>query len=310
MPGRSDRRGAIRTVRWRNAWLASALALLTVLVLLPEAFAQRRQRAQPVPIPQPTRPAGPSSASDPSSQLPRETVQADISTRRIAVTSSFSGTEIVVFGAVDNSRQSSPEAGIYDIVVVVSGTPMRLTARKKNRVLGVWLNTEQLQFKSVPSYYAIASTRPLEDIASEEVLKSSGIGFDYVPMVLGAGEAEGRSAAEIKEFRDAVVRLKRSAKLYTRDEYSVAFIGRSLFRASVDVPANVTIGTLDAKVYLFRNSELLHQYNARLELEREGLENALHEFAFGYPLSYGIATVLMAIGAGLLAASLFRKGAH
>lgn len=233
-----------------------------------------------------------------------------MSTRRVAVTASFAGTEIVVFGAVDNSRQTSPEAGLYDIVIVVAGTPAKLIARKKSRVLGVWLNTDKLSFASVPSYYAISSTRPLEEVASDEVLKSSGIGFDFVPMTLAKGEAEAKSAAEIKQFRDAIVRLKRKERLFTQDEYGVAFIGRSLFRASVDVPANVMVGGFDTRVFLFKDRELLHQYTARLELEREGLEDTLHAFAFRNPLLYGITTVLLAIGSGLLASTLFRRGAH
>ena len=287
----------------------AVVGLLTALSFSSDAFGQqRRQRATPLPgleraVPQPK-------STDTGTQLPRETVQADVSTRRVAVTSSFSGTEIVIFGAVDNSRQTSAEAGLYDIVVVVVGAPTRLVARKKNRVLGIWLNTEKLEFLNVPSYYVIASTRPLDDIASEEVLKSSGIGLNYVPMTLGKGEAETRSATEIKEFRDAIVRLKRKERLFGHEEYNVAFIGRSLFRASVDVPANVTLGSFETRVFLFRNRELLHQYNARLDLEREGLEDTLHAFAFGYPLLYGLATVLLALASGLLASTIFSRGAH
>ena len=288
---------------------SAVVCVLAALSFGSDAYGQqRRQRATPLPgleraVPQPK-------STEAGTPQPRETVQADVSTRRVAVTSSFSGTEIVVFGAVDNSRQTSAEAGLYDIVVVVVGTPTRLVARKKNRVLGIWLNSDKLEFQSVPSYYVIASTRPLDDIASEEVLKSSGIGLGYVPMTLAKGEAETRSAAEIKEFRDAIVRLKRKEKLFGQEEYNVAFIGRSLFRASVDVPANVTLGSFETRVFLFRNRELLHQYNTRLDLEREGLEDALHAFAFGYPLLYGIATVLLALAAGLLASSIFTKGAH
>lgn len=304
--------------RLGQSWLRAVVFVLTALLVVTLAYEaalgqQRRQRATPMPsppIPEKALPKKAPEAANPAVELPRETVQADISTRRVAVTATFAGTEIVVFGAVDNSRQTSPEAGLYDIVIMVSGTPSRLIARKKSRVLGVWMNTERLTFSSVPSYYAIAATRPLDEIASEDVLKSMGIGFDFVPMTLGKGEAETRSAAEIKEFRDAIVRLKRKERLFTKDEYSVAFIGRSLFRASVDVPANVTVGSFDTRVFLFKNRELLHQYTARLDLEREGIEDALHAFAFKYPLSYGIATVLLALGSGLLASTLFRKGGH
>ena len=55
----------------------------------------------------------------------RESVQADVSARTVSVTSSFNGTEIVIFGAVDNSQQPSAESGYYDVVIVVEGVPGR-----------------------------------------------------------------------------------------------------------------------------------------------------------------------------------------
>lgn len=301
---------------WQLPWSRGSSKILLVgavlmLAVLPSDAQQRRQRATPVPSPAPERVVPPKPALEESAApMPRETVQADISTRRVAVTSNFTGTEIVVFGAVDYSRQPSPESGYYDVVVVVEGTPSRLVARRKERVLGLWLNTDSLAFQSVPNYYSIASTRPTEEIAPAAVLKAAGIGFDYVPMVLAKGVAETSNPADLKQFRDAVVRLKQREKLYSEVDYGATFIGRSLFRASVDVPANVTVGPFETRVFLFRNGELLSRYVARLNLEREGVEQYLYEAAFRFPLIYGLATVLLAVVSGLLASTLFRKGAH
>jgi len=285
----------------------AAAAWLTIAGSL-GALGQRTQEGAPIPVPVPERiePTPPAAPGDVSAVLPRETVQADISTRTVPVTSNFSGTEIVVFGAVDHSRQSSAEAGLYDVVIVVVGTPTRLTVRKKGRVAGLWLNTDSMTFDSVPSYYAIASTRPLDEVASPEVLKSTGIGFDYVPMELSKS-AEGRTATEVKEFRQAIVTLKNKDRLFTSSEYSVAFIGRSLFRASIDVPANVVVGPFETRVYLFRNGELLSQYNAKLELHRQGFEELMYGLAFRKPLLYGLSIISIAMGAGLFAAMVFRR---
>jgi uncharacterized protein (TIGR02186 family) len=269
-----------------------------------------------VPVPNPERPAAEQKSSDQQAASPaatpevRETVQADVSTRRVAVTANFSGTEIVVFGAVDNSRQTSAEAGLYDVVIVLVGTPSRLVARRKANVAGMWMNVQSLVFDSVPSYYAIVSTRPLDEIASPDVLKAYDIGFDHVRMTLSSGSFSGPPTRQIKEFRDAVVRIKQKERLYQQEEYGVAFIGRSLFRATVDLPANVTVGPFDTRVFLFRDGELLSQYTARLNLEREGVEEVLHGFALRRPLLYGLATVALAVSAGLLATAVFRKGAH
>ena len=124
-------------------------------------------------------------------ELPPETVQADVSTRNVAVTSSFTGTEIVVFGAVDNSRQPGAEAVLYDIVVVIEGTPNRIAVRKKSQLGGIWMNTRNASFDGVPSYYAIWSTRPLDEIASEATMIGYEIGFDHVRMApVGGTEAQ------------------------------------------------------------------------------------------------------------------------
>lgn len=296
-------RGVVRLV------LCLAMAICLATPHAADAQVPRRQRSVPVPVPQPQRidpvpGIGPGEVAD-ATNLPRETVQADVSTRNVPVTSNFSGTEIVVFGAVDHSRQESAEAGLYDIVIVVVGTPTRLTVRKKGKAAGIWLNMDSLTFDSVPSYYAIASTRPLDEIASPEVLKSTGIGFDYVPMEL-AKSAEGRTAQDIKEFRQAIVGLKNKDRLYTTNEYGVAFIGRSLFRASIDVPANVVVGPFETRVFLFRNGELLSQYKASLELQRQGFEEAMYGLAFRRPLIYGLIMITIAMGSGLLVATLFR----
>lgn len=297
-------------LHWRRCERLVLILMAAVwLALMGSALAnaQGRQRVTPIPVPVPQRiePSPPGAAGDAPTELPRETVQADVSTRNVPVTSNFAGTEIVVFGAVDHSRQPSAESGLYDVVIVVVGTPTRLTVRKKGRVAGLWLNTDSMTLESVPSYYAIASTRPLDEIASPDVLKSTGIGFDYVPMELSKS-AEGRTAGAVKEFRQAIVTLKNKERLYTNNEYAVAFIGRSLFRASIDVPANVVVGPFETRVFLFRNGELLSQYNAKLELQRQGFEELMYGLAFRKPIVYGFSIIAIAMSAGLLAAMAFR----
>ena len=269
------------------------------------------RRGRQVPVPSGTQvPAKGDEVRAP--ELPPETVQADVSTRNVAVTSSFTGTEIVVFGAVDNSRQPGAESGVYDIVVVIEGTPSRIAVRKKSQHGGIWFNTRNASFEKVPNYYAIWSTRPLDEIASEATMIGYEIGFDHVRMTPAGGtEAQGSSsrlpAADAGEFRTALVRLKTKQGLYVKNDFGVSFIGRSLFRANITLPANVTLGPFETRVYLFRSEKLLSQYDVRLNLEREGVERHVHDFAVNWPLIYGFATVLLAVGMGLLAATLNGK---
>ncbi|MEQ1653572.1 MAG: TIGR02186 family protein [Hyphomicrobium sp.] len=239
---------------------------------------------------------------------PRETVEADVSTRSVAITSGFTGTEIIIFGTVENSRQPSAEAGTYDVVVVVEGTPAPVVVRKKARVGGLWINSSSVRFASFPSYYAIASTRPIDEISDAEVLNKNEIGFNHIRMVPSGrayiGTANPKDAIE---FREAVIRLKQRDRLYLTADYGVTFIGRSLFRSTITLPPNVPVGPLTARVYLLKDGQLLSSYISKVTMERAGLERFLHDAAYERPLLYGLAMIAMAAMAGLAAAFAFSR---
>ena len=235
-------------------------------------------------------------------------VEADASTRQVAITSSFTGTEILVFGTVENSVQQSAEAGTYDVVVVVEGQPAPVIVRKKSRVGGLWINTTSMRFASLPSFYAIASTRPIDEFADAALLDANGIGFEHVRMIhAGSGRTDATDPAELAGFKDALVRLKERQHLFVKTDFGVAFIGRSLFRATIALPPNVPVGPLTARVYLFKEGKLLGQYTSHVTLERQGIERYIHDAALTKPLFYGLATVLMAVTAGLTAAYAFSR---
>ncbi len=241
--------------------------------------------------------------------LPIESVEADVSTRSVAVTSSFTGTEIIIFGSVEHSRQPTAESGYYDVAIVVDGTPAPVIARRKANVGGIWINAESMLFEKVPSYYAITSTRPLEEIADQQVLDKHRIGFESIHMKVAPHQAQ-LPPEDLAEFRAAVIRLKQKEQLYQKSDYGVAFIGRSLFRTTIDLPANVPVGPLVTHTYLFKDGKLLSKKTNNVNLEREGLERYLHSFAFDYPMLYGIFAVLIAVAAGLIASSLFKRASH
>jgi len=295
--------------RGATAGLLATLAAGFLALAATETQAQRRQKAPP-----PVAREAPHTRAEEVKRLQqpgaRESVQADVSARNVAVTSSFNGIEIVIFGAVDNSQQPSAESGYYDVLIVVEGVPGRIVARRKNNVAGLWLNTASATFDLVPSYYAIASTRPIDEITTEEFRASHGVGFQHLRFTPAFGQTQALSTEDLKQFREAIIRLKEKQGLYIQDNFRVAFIGKSLFRATIELPANVTVGPFETRVYLFHQENLLSQYTVRLNLEREGVERYLHRFAFGYPTLYGLMTVTIAVAAGFLASTMFRKAAH
>lgn len=297
--------------RRRGRMIATAAALGIGLLGLGvmEAMAQQKRKA-PQPVPKEAAHSRQQDIKREQQPGARESVEADVSARNIAVTSSFNGTEIVIFGAIDGSQQPSPESGYYDVIIIVEGVPGRVVVRRKNNVAGLWLNTASAIFDTVPSYYAVASTRPIDEIAPAEFRALHGIGLQHIKFTPAIGQSHPLSNEDIKEYRDAINRLKRKDSLYIDNQYGVTFTGKSIFRASIVLPANVTVGPFDTRVFLFREEKLLSRFTVRLTLEREGLERHLHAFAFRLPTLYGIVTVMIAVGAGLLASTVFRKSAH
>jgi uncharacterized protein (TIGR02186 family) len=279
------------------------LACLFAVMMIVPAGAQDPRPPRMGP-PQPVAPQPPTSIA-PSLQ---PTIEADVSTRSVEVTTGFTGHEILVFGAVDNSQAPQDHVGYYDVVVVVEGTPFPVVARRKSDVAGVWINTSSVTFASVPSYYAIASTRPIEEIAGPLVLERHAIGFQHIKMTPAAGYRWHFKDYELAAFRTAVIRLKKRDNLYVIEPNNgVTFTGRSLFRSTIALPANVPVGPLVARTYLFRNGEVVSAHIARVTLQRAGVERVVHNFAFVYPMSYGLLAVLLAVVSGLLASAYFRR---
>lgn len=240
---------------------------------------------------------------------PHESVDADVSVRSVAVTSAFTGTEVVLFGAINNARPQTSRTDGYDIVIVFEGSPTSVLVRRKSNIGGIWLNSSALQLDRLPSYYAIASTRPLSEIAVPEKLKAYRIGLGYVEAEEEPRHAKLMSKDQIAAFKVAAIEQKRKEGLYDEADYGVSFIGRSLFRSSIQLPANVPVGPLTARVYLFRSGDVVAQSPARVMLSRKGIERSLYSFAFDHPLFYGLTAVAIAIASGLLASAVFGRRA-
>jgi uncharacterized protein (TIGR02186 family) len=262
--------------------MRAALSLATLLLALAPAPA-RAVEAAPAPV-------------------PREELQAELSTREISIQSNFTGIEILIYGSVDFSQTKAPDQGIYDVIIVIRAPAQPLVARRKERVAGIWINSPGKVFPSVPGFYAALSTRPFRAITSDETLKSLGIGLAN----LDFGRVSKDNPDE-ETFRSAVIRLTEKQKLFQEHDDGVAFIGRSLFRATVGLPVNVPIGRYTADVYLFRDGQLVSKNQSTLEVNKAGFEQLIYLLAFKRPFIYGVLAVLIAVLAGLAGWAAFRR---
>jgi uncharacterized protein (TIGR02186 family) len=228
----------------------------------------------------------------------------DLSDYHVAITSSFTGTQLLLFGAF--GRNIDPTKS--DLIVVVRGPAQQITMRRRARQFGIWSNADKVDFASAPGYYQVASTKSLDGLASNQLLARNQIGLKYLrldpvaPKV--ATEALG---ASVDDFRDALVRAKIRDGLYREDIGSVTFVSPSLFRQTINIPANVPIGDYRVEVYLVMDGDILSAQSSPLFIGKTGTEREIYLFAHRWPLAFGVLAIILALIAGFAAGEIFRK---
>jgi len=229
---------------------------------------------------------------------PRETgaqeLIADLSDHLIAITSDFTGTELLVFGAIE---------GEGDVVVIVRGPREEMVVRRKERVFGIWINADSAVFQSVPTFYGIAATRPLEEIGPVETRRLMEIGLDSLRLA----PDEELSEAERIEFEAALIALQQSEGLFPTEPAAVDVVGGRLFRARIPFPAGVPVGTYTADTFLIRDGEVVSAQTSPLVVDKAGFGADIYDFAHNEASLYGVLAIIAAVMAGLLGNFLFRR---
>jgi uncharacterized protein (TIGR02186 family) len=231
-----------------------------------------------------------------------ETLVTSVSTPRVVIQSNFSGADIVIFGGIGQDGPLTTH-GRYDIVVTVRGPAGPLSVREKERRAGIWINSDRRRYKDVPSFLALASSRPIGEITSPEMIRQYGLSLDTAMDPAGAGTR----SAETRRFRDALIRLKAGSGLFIERPKGVIFLNDELFRATVPLPANVPLGIYQVETRLLIDGVVVTGQRASLEVIKSGFENQVAEWATERAGLYGVATCLIALALGWLATVVFRR---
>jgi len=251
-------------------------------------------------------------AQDAAAPAPEARISAALTEELVEIRSNFAGAELTLFGAAAGLGESD------DIVMVVRGPQRDLRVMRKEQVAGVWVNAAPVRFETVPRFYAVASTRPLEDFATFSALRRNSIGMEHLR--LSAPETERTETrfgvtdvrvsdlgADIVAYRAAVVRNKAREDLYAEAPGGVEIIENGLFAARLYLPPVTPTGVYDVEVYLFRGGEPIARWSQTLDVVKAGAERAIYDLAHDHPLVYGVLAVIMAVLAGWIAAVFGRR---
>jgi uncharacterized protein (TIGR02186 family) len=223
-----------------------------------------------------------------------QSIVADLSTREVAISTGFTGAELLLFGATE---------GFGDIVVTVEGPKRDEIVRRKERVAGIWVNGTSVTFEDAPAYYRTAASKPLNEIASAQALEKLKIGSGRIDLTTRSQD----SAERVLKFRDAFIRSKKRQALYSEDISDIRIIRGRLFRSTIPFPVNVPTGTYQVTVHLFKDGRLVSSEKTPLTVHKVGLEAKIYDFAHDHAAWYGIIAIVIALVAGWLAGVIFRK---
>lgn len=221
----------------------------------------------------------------------------------VAITATFSGEEVFVFGAIQRNRRLDVDEGRPEIIVVIQGPSSPLIVRRKARVFGLWINRDAFRIAAAPSYYSISSTGPLAEILQPGEDLARRISLRNAVLIAGAPV----SAEDPEAFRRAVIRLRTARGLYREDPMGVTLTGGTLYQARVRLPASIVEGLYVVRVYLVRDGRVRDVQEIALPVFKQGLERTLGAAAEQTPLLYGIGTLITALLAAWGASELFRR---
>lgn len=239
-------------------------------------------------------------------QAAAERLVVSLSNHRVQITSNFVGENLVLFGTVEPSSAGAPLRPSYDLVVTVTGPRETFRTRRKERVAGIWVNADSREFVHVPSYLAVLSNRPVNEIANAETLRRLQVGLDnfLLPQRIGPDIAD---TVRDDPYRVAFVRLEGEKGLYREVPNGVTLLTPTVFRAAIPLPADVPTGSYAIDVKLFSGGALMAHTNSALEVIKAGFEQYVADAARDHGLLYGIATALIALFTGWFASVVFRR---
>ncbi len=230
-----------------------------------------------------------------------EQVVLGLSQDRVSITANFDGSEILIFGAVKREAPI-PEGPPLEVIVSVVGPSEPVTVRRKEKRFGIWVNTDSLVVDLAPSFYAVATSAPFDEVLTSTEDLRYKVSIERAIRSVGAD----MNIQGAQDFSAAVIRIREHEGLYSIRDNTVAVDEQTLFRTSIDMPADLTEGDYTARIFLTRGGTVVSTFETSIDVRKVGLERILYNMSREQPIWYGLMSLAIAIAAGWGASTAFR----
>ena len=224
----------------------------------------------------------------------------EVSQHEVQVRQGFTGTELLLFGAIlePDGRRAGRD---YDIVVVLKGPTQPIRVREKQKIFGIWLNADTTAFRSAPSFFAVAGSRPIDEIVDERTAAIYELGLDYLQLSpIGSIDLE-----EQARFTAGLVDLRQRQGLYKEDPNGVTISEQVLYQARIALPSNVQTGTYTAETFAITRGRVIASASAEVEVRKLGFERIVADHSRDSSILYGLFAVALSLAMGWFAHRVF-----
>ncbi|WP_425471383.1 TIGR02186 family protein [Shimia litoralis] len=236
-----------------------------------------------------------------ANQILAEEVVLGLSQNRVAITANFDGSKILIFGAVKRETEIQQEPPL-EVVITVSGPDQPVTVRRKEKKLGIWVNVDSVDVDAAPSFYAVATSGPFHDVLSSVEDLRHKVSLPMAIRSVGAPT----NVEDAQTFSEAIIRIRSKSGLYQMLEDTVIVDQQTLFQTSIAMPANLTEGDYETRIFLTRGGKVVSSFSTSIDVRKVGLERWLFNLSRQKPLAYGLLSLAIAIAAGWGASAAFR----
>ena len=226
----------------------------------------------------------------------------DVSARAVEIRYSFSGAQLLLFGAILYPRGRAP-ARPADIVVVLRGPVQPIVLREKQKLAGIWMNADSNRFRSAPSFYAVASSRPINQLVDERTAAIYELGLQNLQLSPGGGALPEKE----RRFEAGLLDLRRRQGLYAEYPGGVEINSGELYRATISIPSQVPVGSYTAETFLIDRGRVLAAATREIQIDKSGFERFVALAARRHAFMYGLISVILALGLGYAAGVMFRR---
>jgi uncharacterized protein (TIGR02186 family) len=226
----------------------------------------------------------------------------DISARQVQIRYSFNGAQLLLFGAVVYPGGRPPDRQV-DIAVVLRGPVQPILVREKEKIAGIWMNADSNRFRSAPSFYAVASSRPIGDLINERTAAIYELGLHNLQLSPGGGALPEKE----HRFEAGLLDLRKRQNLYSESPHGVEINGGVLYRAAITIPSQVPVGTYTAETFLIDRRKVIAAATRDIQINKSGFERTVALAARRNRFLYGLTCVLLSLGLGWAAAAAFRR---